>query len=169
LLQFLQDTNSPVSPYAAAALGELHYEGARLPDNVLPALTNSLHDPRPLVRSYAAEAVVRFREAAEPAAPALLDLWNDSDNIVRQTATNAFYDLPSYTFLRNLGPWPPGMSQEQVDIYARRYGLPRYTTALTKLLNHPDPRIRQMATNAFQTLQGSDVVDQTHEDATHQP
>jgi hypothetical protein len=169
LLQFLQDTNSPVSPYAASALGELHYEGARLPDTVLPSLTNSLHDPRPLVRSYAANAACRFREAAEPAAPALLDLWTDPDVTVRQSATNAFYELPSYTFLRNVGPWPIGMSLEQADMYARRYGLPRYATALTKLLNHPDPRIRQMATNAFQTFQGSNVVNQSDETASRHP
>jgi HEAT repeat protein len=166
LLQFLQDTNSPLSPYSASALGELAYDGAKLPDTVLPALTNSFHDPRPMVRAYAAYAIVRFNQAAEPAAPALLDLWNDPAESVRQAATNAFYQLPSYNFLQNLGPWPVGLSEEQAEMYERRYGLPRPAPALTRLLNHPDIRIREMATNALRTLQGSNLVNRTHENAS---
>jgi HEAT repeat protein len=163
LLQFLQDTNSPLSPYAAGALEDLADDGVKLPETVLPALTNSLHDPRPSVRAYAADAIGHFKSAAEPAAPALLDLWTDPDNTVRQAATNAFYELPSCSFLRNLGPWPIGMSQDQADMYARRYGITPYTPALTRLLEHPDIRIRQMATNAFRTLRGSNVVNQSSE------
>lgn len=164
VLHFLQDTNSPLSPYAAAALIDLADDGMKLPPTVLSALTNSLHDPRPSVRSYAVCAIIRFSKAAEPAAPALLDLWNDPDNTVRQSATNAFYGLPSYSFLRSLGQWPIGMSQQQADMWITQYG-PCYTE-LTNLLNHPDPRIRQMATNAFQTLRGSNRVNQTHADAS---
>jgi hypothetical protein len=122
VLQFLQDTNSPLSPYAASALGELVHDGARLPETVLPALTNSLRDPRPMVRAYAAGDVAQFKEAAEPAAPALLDLWDDPDQSVRQSATNAFFELPSYSVLRPSRPPPLGMSQEQADMYERRYG-----------------------------------------------
>jgi HEAT repeat protein len=147
LLQLLQDTNSPVSPYAAAALGEF-LDRARSPETVLAALTNSLHDPRPLVRSYAANSIGHFREAAEPAAPALLNLWNDPDMTVRLSATNAFYKLPSYVGLRDPVPY-----------YSRQF---------TNLLHHPDIRIRQMATNAFQKLSDSNVVNQSSEDAVRE-
>lgn len=158
LLQFLQDTNSPLSPYSAGALGEMAYHGARLPETVLPALTNSLHDPRPMVRARAADALDRFREAAEPAAPALLDLWEDPDKTVRQSATNAFFALPSYAILRTAAqvpngpsrPPPLGMSQEQAEMYERRYGIRLLNRPLTNLLINPDVRIREMATNAFQ-------------------
>jgi HEAT repeat protein len=166
LIQLLQDTNSVLSPHAARALGGKFDSKNTPPEIVLSALTNSLRDPRPLVRSYAADAVGRFREAAEPAAPALLDLWDDPDNAVRQSATNAFYELPSYSFLRVLGPWPIGMSQEQADMWIRRYGLPR-STALTKLLDNPDPRIRQMATNAVQKLTIARDQNQTAENPSH--
>jgi HEAT repeat protein len=105
-----------------------------LPDTVLPALTNALNDLRPVVRSYATAAVGHFREAAEPVAPALLDLWTDPDELVRQSATNAFFDLPSYYILK--GYWLA----------------PIRTASLTHLLDNPDPRIREMATNAFQKL-----------------
>jgi len=147
LLQFLQDTNSPLSPYSAGTLGELAYDGARLPGTVLPALTNSLRDPRPLVRSFAASAVGRFKQAAEPAAPALLDLWNDPDNSVRQYATNAFFELPAYSVLKHadaLVPLPSGINEEQQALYKRFWPNP---TALVPLLDHPDLRIREMATN----------------------
>jgi hypothetical protein len=172
LLQFLQDTNSPLSPYSASALGELAYDGIRLPYTVVPALTNSLHDPRPMVRAYAAYAIVRFNQAAEIAAPALLDLWNDPAESVRQAATNALYELPSYRALRNLGSspiGPIGLSEEQAEMYERRYGLPRPAPVLARLLDHPDIRIREMATNALQTVTISNVVNQTHENASRQP
>jgi HEAT repeat protein len=152
LLQFLQDTNSPVSPYSARVLGEMADDGVKLPETVLPALTNSLHDPRPLVRSYAASAVFHFREAAEPAAPALLDLWNDPDNSVRLYATNAFFELPAFSVLKHadkLTPLPAGINEEQQALYKRFWPNP---TALIRLLDHSDPRVRTMATNAFQKL-----------------
>jgi hypothetical protein len=171
LIQFLQDTNSPLSSYAAGALGGMAENDVKLPETVLPALTNSLHDPRPLVRSYAADAVGRFKEAAEPAAPALLDLWNDSDEWVRRSATNAFFALPSYYVLTHptQPQGPAGISQEQADMYERRYGIRSFSSAGTRLLDHPDIRIRQMATNAFRKLSGSNVVNQTSENASHQP
>jgi HEAT repeat protein len=150
LLRFLQDTNSPLSPYSAGVLGELAYDGARLPETVLPALIDSLHDPRPMVRAYAVYAVARFKEAAEPAALALLDLWNDPDKMVRQSATNAFFALPSYAILKTAAQVPNEMSQEQAEMYERRYGIKLLNRPLTNLLINPDVRIREMATNAFQ-------------------
>jgi HEAT repeat protein len=153
LLQFLQDTNSPLSPYSAGVLGESAHDGAQLPALVLPALTNSLHDPRPLVRSYAVSAICNFGRAAESAAPALLDLWDDPDQSVRQFATNAFFEVTRYYALETFSQLPTGMSREQVEMYERRYGIrPFPSTGLTNLLDHPDPRIRAMATNAFRKL-----------------
>jgi hypothetical protein len=163
LLQFLQDTNSPLSPYSAGALGELAYHHAQLPETVLPALTNSLHDARPLVRSYAATALSHMGEAAEPAAPALLDLWNDPDEPVRQSATNAFFDLPSFSVLTR----PRGMSEEQEEMYRRRYGIQPSKPVLIKLLVHPDIRVRAMATNAFQKFKIPLAPNQTAQDLTH--
>jgi HEAT repeats len=163
LLQFLQDTNSPVSPYAAGALMDLADSGAKLPETILPALTNSLHDLRPLVRSYAADAVGHFKAAAEPAAPALLDLWTDPDESVRQSATNAFFDLPSFFCLRILTQPPTVMSQQLADMFTTRYGINPLFPAATNLLHHPDIRIRQMATNAFRMVEGSNTLNQTTE------
>lgn len=162
-LEFVQDTNSPLSPYAAGALGELA-DRAKMPETVLPALTNALHDPRPLVRSYAASAVGHFREAAEPAAPTLLELWNDPNSSVRQAATNALFELPTYAVLRTVAQWPMGMSDEQMLMYEQSYGLPLHTVEVTNLLNHPDARVRQIATTAFRML-----VDRTMTNANHQP
>lgn len=166
MLQFLQDTNSPVSPYAAGALTDLLDDDVKLPETVLPALTNALHDPRPKVRSYAADAVGRFKAAAEPAAPALLDLWNDPDEWVRRSATNALFELPSYRGLQNQGSRPTGMSFEQAQIFERRYGLHVSTRTLPELLTNADIRIREIGTNVLRTLQGSNVVNQTHENAS---
>jgi hypothetical protein len=162
LLQFLQDTNSPLSPYSASVLSEMAAEGVKLPETVLPALTNSLHDPRPLVRTYAVGAVARFKDAAEPAAPALLDLWNDPDLMVRTWATNSFFQLPSYSRLKIMTE-SPDLSVGQADMYSKRFGMDTVSPTALKLLNHPDIRIRQMATNAFQRLRGSNVVNQTTE------
>jgi hypothetical protein len=167
LVQFLQDTNSPLSPYSAGVLGESARDGAQLPTLVLPALTNSLHDPRPLVRSYAVSALCDFGRAAESAAPALLDLWDDPDQSVRQFATNAFFELSRYYVLKTDSQLPPtGMSREQAEMYERRYGIRiSSSSGLTNLLDHPDPRIREMATNAFRKLSATNIVNQATENA----
>jgi HEAT repeat protein len=165
LVQFLQDTNSPLSPYAALALGYKFEPQNMLPPSVLTALTDSLGDPRPLVRCSAADALGRLRESAEPAAPALLDLWTDPDQSVRVSATNAFFELPFYSLLRQSRPAPWGMSQEQAEMYERRYGIRASSFAGSKLLDHSDIRIREMATNALRKLSGSNVVNQAAENA----
>jgi hypothetical protein len=99
----------------------------------------------------------------------LLDLFNDPDEAVRVSATNAFFELPSYSVLRTLGPWPLGLSEEQAEMYERRYGIPSHKVAFAKLLNHPDIRIRDMATNAYRVGWGSNVVNETFENASRQP
>lgn len=146
LLQFLEDTNSPLSIYVPGALADMAERGDPLPESVFAALVRSFHDPRPSVRNSAAGHITSFPRSAESAMPALLDLWNDPDESVRQSATNAFLELPSYSVFRDL---PVGMSQEQARMFEQRYGVPRPQLALTNLLNHPDIRVRQMATNAF--------------------
>jgi HEAT repeat protein len=166
LLQFLQDTNSPLSPYSAGALGQLASDGAKLPDTVLPALTNALHDLRPKVRAYAASAVGHFRESAEPAAPALLDLWNDPDQSVRQFATNAFFELPRYSGMRSFAESIPGLSEPQLEMYEKRYGITTQKSALKRLFNDPDIRVRETTTNAYRMMRGSNFVDQT-QNASH--
>jgi hypothetical protein len=115
-----------------------------------------------LVRTYAVGAVARFKDAAEPAAPALLDLWNDPDLMVRTWATNSFFQLPSYSRLKIMTE-SPDLSVGQADMYSKRFGMDTVSPTALKLLNHPDIRIRQMATNAFQRLRGSNVVNQTTE------
>jgi len=165
LVQYLQDTNSPLSLYAADALGEIAEINPKLPENVLPALTNSLHDPRPKVRLSAATALAYFKDAPEIVGPALLDAWNDPDVSVRRAATNSFFQLPPYSRLSMAVQPPLGMSLEQADMYAKRYGTPPYSSVLARLLTDPDIRIREMATNAFRTLSGSNVVNQTSENA----
>lgn len=151
LVEYLQDTNSPLSLYAADALGSMAEINAKLPQNVLPALTNSLNDPRPRVRSSAAGALVYFRNAPEIVGPALLDLWTDPDPSVRRTATNSFFQLPPFSRL-NIAQLPIGMAQEQADMLAKRYQTPPYSSVLARLMSDPDIRIREMATNVFQTL-----------------
>jgi HEAT repeats len=154
LIQFLHDTNSPFSVTAATTLGDI--PGYKMPaPAIVPALTDSLRDPRAPVRASAAESLGRLGQPAEPAASALLDLWSDPDFSVRRAATNAFLGLPGYSVLRVLvapvhNGWSPGpirMSSEQEAMYFRRYGLP--VPPPNPLLSHPDIRIRQMATNAF--------------------
>jgi HEAT repeat protein len=156
LIQYLQDTNSALSPYAATALGQRFENNISTRTVILPALTNGLRDPRRLVRSRCADVLGRLGQAAEPAVPALLDAWNDPDESVRQAATNAFFGLPSYNVLT---PMPVGMlegrygmSWAQAQMYELRYGLSLHKPALTNLLNHSDIRVRQMATNALSKL-----------------
>jgi hypothetical protein len=167
IVQYLQDTNSPLSECAADTLGQIAEINPKLPENVLPALTNSLSDPRPAVRRNAAAALVYFKSAAEAIAPALLDAWNDPDQSVRRAATNSFFELPAYNILRNadaLTQLAPGMSEEQRAMYIKRYWIdPKRPTSLTQFLDNPDPRIREMATNAFQKLKSSIDGNQTAE------
>jgi len=170
LLQFLQDTSSPLSAYSAGVLGGSARDGVKLPTTVLPALTNSLRDPRPLVRCYAASAVGDFREAVGRAAPALLDLLDDPDEWVRRSATNAFFDVSRFFVLKTYSQLPDGMSLEQREMYERRYGIRTLSSSgLSNLLDHPDPRIREMATNAFRKASGSNIVNQTSENHSRQP
>ena len=152
LVQYLQDTNSPLSLYAADALGGMAQINANLPENVLPALTNSLNDPRPKVRLNAAAALGYFRNAPEIVGPALLDAFQDPDQSVRRAATNSFFGLAPYYVLNTVSEFPIQMSREQAYIYVKRYGAPANTSMLTRLLDHPDIRIREMATNTFRTL-----------------
>jgi HEAT repeat protein len=163
LIQFLHDTNSPFSATAATALGDI--PGYKMPDPaIVPALTDSLRDPRAPVRACAAESLGRLDRAAEPAASALLDLWNDPDLPVRRAATNAFLGLPAYSALRDAivpnhwGPGPIRMSSEQQAMYFQRYGI-NAVPPPNALLSHPDIRIRQMATNAFRMGNGSNTTE----------
>jgi len=97
----------------------------------------------------------------------LLNAWNDPDESVRSAATNAVLKLPPYYHLSTILRGTIGMSQEQMEILARRYEMPDFSSVMARLLTHPDIRIRQMATNAFRTLSGSNVVNQTSENASH--
>jgi HEAT repeat protein len=154
LVQYLQDTNSPLSLHAADALGQMAISNPKLPENVLPALTNSLHDPRPKVRLNAVAALSHFKNAPDTVGPALLDAWGDPDYSVRRAATNTFFDLPPYNVLKTYPLLPSGLAQEQADTYPRHYGLKvnHYTPELAHLLTNSDARIREMATNAFRKL-----------------
>jgi HEAT repeat protein len=164
LIHYLRDTNSPLSLYAADALGSLAEINARLPENVLPALTNALNDLRPKVRTSAAAALVYFRNSPEIVGPALLDLWNDPDQSVRRAATNSFFQLPPFSRL-NIAQLTIGMAQEQADMVAKRYQTLPYSSVLARLMSDPDIRIREMATNVFRKLrEPNGSKDSTSED-----
>jgi HEAT repeats len=170
LTQFLADTNSPFSPYAATALIGAVAKDPSLRPSAVPVLTRSLSDPRPLVRANCARTLGSLREATEPTVTALLGAWNDLDESVRREATNSIFELPSYYYLRPFLYWPPiEMPQKNADYYASRLSTPPYSTALTQLLAHPDIRFRQMATNAFRMLSNSTVFNQTSQNASRQP
>jgi HEAT repeat protein len=151
LVHYLQDTNSPLSLYAADSLGTLAEINVKLPENALPALTNSLTDLRPKVRLNAAAALGYFRNAPDIVGPALLDAWQDPDPSVRRTATNAFFGLAPYSVL---------------DTRAKPYTAPADSSILTRLLDHPDIRIREMATKALRILSSSNAVNQTNENTS---
>jgi HEAT repeat protein len=165
LVQYVQDTNSPYSERAARVLGGLVENRIPIPESIVLALTNGLHDPRKSVRLSTAEALSHFTQTADLVVPALLDARDDPDESVRSAATKTFFELPPYYHLASVIHWPMEMSQEQADWYARRYGTTPYSPGLTRLLAHPDIRIRQMATNVFRMLSGSNVVNQTSENA----
>jgi hypothetical protein len=113
LVQYLQDTNSALSLHAADALGQMAISNPNLPENVLPALTNSLHDPRPKVRLNAVDALSHFKNAPDTVGPALLDAWDDPDYSVRRAATNAFFELPAYNILKNGDKCFPNAQRKQ--------------------------------------------------------
>jgi HEAT repeats len=169
LIQLLADTNSPFSPYAASALiGAVAHDPSLRPSAV-PLLTRSLRDSRPLVRAYSANALGSLRIEAEPTVTALLEAWNDPDESVRREATNSIFELPRYFYLRPFLHGPIETPQKNADYWERRLSAPPYSTVLTQLLDHSDIRIRQMATNAFQWLGVSNVVNQTSQNASRQP
>ncbi len=165
LIQLLQDTNSAYSCYAAGGLGQLARRAADLPEGILPALTNSLRDPRLPVRRAAVSALDLLGDAAEPAVPALLDAWSDPDYKMRLFATNAVCDMTAYAVLRDMSTLSgkEALSEsEKIDFFKETH---KYTpgSQLEPLLNHSDVRIREMATNAFKKLQGSNGTNQTTE------
>jgi HEAT repeat protein len=164
LLQFLQDTNSPYSSFAAGALGQV----ARR-EIILPALTNSLHDPRLPVRRAAVSALDLLESAAEPAVPALLDAWNDPDYKMRLLATNAICDMPAYAVLRDINSLSGEEALSQSEKISFFRGVHGYTPGprITPLLNHPDIRIREMATNASQKLSENNSQNQTSQAPAH--
>lgn len=160
VLRYLQDTNSPFSPYAAEALGELAQKEPS-PQSFLPALTNALHDPRPQVRSSCANALGDFGAKAEPAVCALLDALSDSDLFVRSAATNSLFRIPAYAIFRDLAMMEQyGIRPSAADIHYRGFFNYPPGPPLSRLMEHPDPRIRQMATNAFQKLRQNNSQNQ---------
>jgi hypothetical protein len=152
LLDLLRDTNSPYSPDAAAVLGNMLSNDIQLPDTVRPALICGLRDPRPSVRKHAAIAIGNLREDAEPAVSSLLDLWHDPDPAVRENATNALYQIPAYTVLKDVALVDNITTEPARTKWIQRYMTDSPAPQLTQLFQHPDPRIRQMATNAVQKL-----------------
>lgn len=152
LLEILRDTNSPYSPDAAAVLGNMISSDVKLPDTVRPALIGSLRDSRTSVRKHAATAIGNLRENAEPAVSSLLDLWNDPDAAVRQNATNALYQIPAYTVLKDVTLLDNISTEPARTKWIQQYMTDTPAPQLAQLFQHPDPRIRQMATNAVQKL-----------------
>jgi FPC/CPF motif-containing protein YcgG len=127
----------------------------QLPDTVRPALIGSLRDPRTLVRKHAAVAIGNLREDAEPAVSSLLDLWNDPDDAVRQDSTNALYQIPAYTVLKDVTVLDSISTEPARTKWIQRYMTDTPGPQLTQLLQHRDTRIREMATNAVQKLRNS--------------
>jgi HEAT repeat protein len=165
LLQFLQDTNSPLSIHAASALGEMAERGAPLPKSACEALMHALHDPRPSIRNCAAGNIAYFPDSAELVVPTLLDLWSDPDESVRRIATNTVFRMPPYTILEQVDLLDKnglsGLSMQAKMMWFERYGGGPPGPALARLLDHPDPRIREMATNAFRKLRDTSSGSQT--------
>jgi HEAT repeat protein len=155
LLELLRDTNSPYSPDAAAVLGNMLPNDIQLPDTVGPALIGSLRDPRTSVRKHAATAVGNLREGAEPAVSSLLDLWHDPDDAVRQNATNALYQIPAYTVLKDVSLLDNITTEPARTKWIQQYMTDTPAPQLTQLFQHRDPRVREMATNAVQKLRNS--------------
>ena len=152
LLDLLRDTNSPYSPDAAVVLGNMLSSDIHLPDIVCPALIGSLRDPRANVRKHAAIAIGNLREDAEPAVSSLLDLWNDPDDSVRQNATNALYQIPPYTVLKDVAVLDSVSTEPARTKWIHRCINDTAAPPFTRVLQHHDPRIRELATNALQKL-----------------
>jgi hypothetical protein len=169
LTQFLADTNSPFSAYAAGALIGPVVKDPSMRASAVPLLTRGLRDSRPSVRENCARVLGSLRVEAEPTVTALLEAWNDPDESVRREATNSIFELPRYFNLRSFLYGPIQMPQKNADYWARRLTTPPHSTVLTQLLDHSDIRIRQMTTNAFQWLGSSNAVNQTSQNASHQP
>jgi hypothetical protein len=157
LLDLLRDTNSPYSADAAKVLGDVSSDGTALPDTVRPALTSSLRDPRTLVRKHAALALGNFGDDAEPAVPALLDACDDPDKIVRQSATNALFQIPAYAVLKDAAILDNVATEPARTKWIRAYFNDAPGPELARLFEHRDPRIREMATNAFQKLSAANL------------
>jgi HEAT repeat protein len=152
LLDLLRDTNSSYSPDAAVVLGNMISSEIHLPDTVRPALIASLRDPRSSVRKHAAIAIGNLREDGEPAVSSLLDLSNDPDDAVRQNATDALYQIPAYTVLKDVVVLDNITTEPARTEWIQRCINDTSAPQFTQLLQHPDPRIREMATNALHKL-----------------
>ena len=91
LVTYLSDQT--MAETSANVLGRLALE----PNLVVPALSNSLHDPQKSVRRASAEALAGFTNAIAPAATAITTSLTDPDPGVRERATNALLKIaPEY-------------------------------------------------------------------------
>jgi FOG: HEAT repeat len=167
LLDLLRDTNSPYSSDAALVLQSMILSDIKMPDTVLPGLLGSLSDSRAKVRRHSATAIGNLREAAEPAVSSLLDLWNDPDVAVRWDATNALYQIPAYAVLKDVALLDNITTEPARTKWIQRWMTDTPAPELTQLFQHPDPRIRQMATNAVQKLRQNSSENQRAASANH--
>src|SRR5436305_3900381 len=78
----LHDGDEAARTEAGVALGKIGKPA-------LPPLRQALHDPDPVVRKTAADALRRMGEDAEVALPALTELLRDPDPHVRASAAHA--------------------------------------------------------------------------------
>lgn len=168
LIGLLQDTNSPYSADAAAVLAD--FAGDPNPQAALLApLTASLLDPRPSVRKFAAAGLGNFGDAAEPSVPALLDTWADPDDHVRQNATNALFQIPAYALFKDVAALDNITTEPARSKWIQQYLTDTPAAQSAQLFQHRDPRIREMATNAFHRLKDSLDADATAAAPTQPP
>jgi HEAT repeat protein len=85
ILPCLKDTDLSFAGAAAKALSRLQLA----PEIVVPALRDSLRGPQPYIRRQAVLALASFKERAISARPELEAALSDSDQTVREWATNA--------------------------------------------------------------------------------
>jgi HEAT repeat protein len=85
LVHLLRDKDEQVATFAAIALGKFRFDAAI----AIPALTNSLQDPRPWMRLSAARALLNFTNPPDAARTTLLALLSDSNEGVSAAASNA--------------------------------------------------------------------------------
>jgi len=97
LIEYLCVTNE-LAECAAMSLGKLQQE----PQLVVPALMESLNDPRLEVRRASAQALEQFGVQARSAQPALLSLLDDTLSQVREGATNALQSIAPEAFTNAL-------------------------------------------------------------------